>query len=172
MLSPLILTPREPLTHPFRWKSPGALLWAFQFTPPEASPSALPRLRDPGTLRSCPGGLRPILKNSLSALRYGAGGSCSVSCSDKLTLSLFFPQGCAWTRFIPIQVHRRTWAPSAGQAGAWGAEGPQTCALGCGTYLSSFVLWFQGSHSPSHLGCLENQQLMGCKTSCTRWTKP
>lgn len=34
MLSPLTPAPREPLTHPFRWKSLGALLWAFQFSPP------------------------------------------------------------------------------------------------------------------------------------------
>lgn len=40
-------------------------------------------LRDPGTLPSYPGGLRPVLKNSLGLLRYGAGGSCCVSRSDK-----------------------------------------------------------------------------------------
>ena len=113
MLSPLIPAPREPLTHPFRWKSLGALLWAFQFAPPpppppEASPSALPPLRDPGTLPSYPGGLRPVLKNSLGLLRYGAGRSCSVFLTQtSLTLSLFsFPQSCAWMRFVPIQFHR------------------------------------------------------------------
>lgn len=76
MLRPLTPAPWEPLTHPFRWRSLGVLLWALLFArSPQASPSALPPLGGPGTRPSCPASHRLVLHDALRRVRRGADSS-------------------------------------------------------------------------------------------------
>lgn len=54
-------------------------------------------------------------------------------------------QACSWAKFSATQFHGHPWALCTRQAGAWGAEGPQTYSLRAGTYVSSLYSNFKAA---------------------------